>query len=302
MSPLSALGLLLISIFVAWAGGHLFIQGVGVVSRIFRLTGITAGLLIASVSSSSPELFVGVSSALRELPEISLGDVLGSNIANIALVFGIFLILSSSRLSKHDMRTSDVLIACAAPITVLLMSLDGMLSKWDGLLLIFIFALWVRWLVTQKVPASPAEQHPGTLLHFATGLAMLVVAGYTFTESAGALASIFGMNLFLLSSVIVALGTSMPELATTLIALRMKRAELAVGNLLGSNVFNSLGILGLVTLIQPFAISPTVVVLPVAFAVLATSMTLLTRRYSAFPVGIFLVFIYAFYLFASTQI
>jgi cation:H+ antiporter len=300
MSIFFAFFLLIISIFVAWAGGHLFIQGVNVVSRLFRLSGLTAGLLIASISTSSPELFVGVSSALRKLPEISLGNILGSNIVNIALTFGIFLILSSRRLSKDDIRTKDILIACAAPLLILILSLDGMLSKLDGIILLFLFALWVRWLVMQKIVLRETKQEqPGKFLHFAIGLSMLVVAGYAFTESAGALANIFGVNLFLLSSIVVAFGTSMPELTTSIIALRTKQSALAVGNLLGSNVFNSLGILGLVALIQPFAVSPQIIALPVAFAVTATLLSFLSRNINSLIVGALLVSVYVLYLLAN---
>lgn len=300
MSIFFAFGLLFISIFVAWAGGHLFIQGINIVSRLFRLSGLVAGLLIASVSTSSPELFVGVSAAMRNLPEISLGDILGSNIVNIALIAGIFLIFSTRRLSKNDLRIKDVLIASATPLVILVLALDGFLSKLDGIILLLIFALWVRWLLSQKIAMKDEEQRSGTVFHFAIGLSMLVVAGYAFTESAGALANIFGVNLFLLSTIIVALGTSMPELATAIIALRMNRDELAIGNLLGSNVFNSLGILGIVALIQPFEISPSTVGLPVVFAVIATLLLLLSRRLNSLTVGLLLVSLYALYLLVST--
>ena len=296
MSIFFAFLLLIISIFVAWAGGNLFIQGVNVVGRLFRLSGLTAGLLIASISTSSPELFVGVSSALRDLPEISLGDVLGSNIVNIALIFGIFLTLSSRTFTKSDIRTKDILIASSAPLVVLLLSLDSLLSKLDGIVLLFIFALWVRWLTTQKITEVDEERRSGTFLHFAIGLSMLVVAGYAFTESAGALGTMLGVNLFLLSSIIVALGTSMPELATTIVALRTKQGAVAIGNLLGSNVFNSLGILGLVVLIQPISISPKIIALPIAFAVIATLISALTRHVNSRIVGITLIALYALYL------
>lgn len=296
MSIFFACLLLIISIFVAWAGGNLFIQGVNVVGRLFRLSGLTAGLLIASISTSSPELFVGISSALRDLPEISLGDVLGSNIVNIALVFGIFLTLSSRTFAKSDIRIKDILIASSAPLIVLLLSLDDLLSKLDGIILLFIFALWVRWLTTQKITEIEEERRAGTFLHFAIGLSMLVVAGYAFTESAGALGSMLGVNLFLLSSIIVALGTSMPELATTIVALRTKQGAVAIGNLLGSNVFNSLGILGLVALIQPISISPKVIALPIAFAVASTLTSALARHLNSRMIGIALITMYTLYL------
>lgn len=296
MSIFFAFLLLIISIFVAWAGGNLFIQGVNVVGRLFRLSGLTAGLLIASISTSSPELFVGISSALRNLPEISLGGILGSNMANIALIFGIFLTLSSHKFAKSDIRIKDILISASAPLVVLLLSLDGLLSKVDGIILLFIFALWVRWLTTQKITEIEEERRAGTLLHFAIGLSMLVVAGYTFTESTRALGNMLEVNLFLLSSIVVALGTSMPELATTIVALRTKQGAVAIGNLLGSNVFNSLGILGLVALIQPLKISPMIIALPIVFTVIATLVAALSRQFNSRIIGITLISLYALYL------
>lgn len=302
MSLTSAMLLLLVSIFVAWAGGNLFIQGVNVVGRMFRLSGLAAGLLIASISTSSPELFVGVSSAIRKLPDISLGDVLGSNIVNIALVFGIFLALSPRHSAKDEIRTKDILIASGAPFLVLLFSLDGMLSKIDGLSLLFVFALWIRWLVSQKITLPDEERRAGSFLHFAVGLSMLVVAGYAFTESANALGAIFGVNLFLLSTIVVALGTSMPELATSIIALRTKQSAVAVGNLLGSNVFNSLGILGIVALIQPFKVSPGIVAFPIAIAIIATFTILLSQKFEKRTVGFGLIALYVCYVLIDTAV
>ena len=124
MSLLFSVGLLLVSIFIAWAGGNFFIQGIDGARRLLRLSGLTAGLLIASISTSSPELFVGVSSALQGIPEVSLGDVLGSNAANIALIFGIFLLLSPRNLSEKSIRIKDIVISSLAPLAVLLLAFD----------------------------------------------------------------------------------------------------------------------------------------------------------------------------------
>ena len=295
--------LLLISIMVAWSGGNLFIRGVDGARGLLRLSGVTAGLLLASISTSSPELFVGVTSAIRGIPEVSLGDVLGSNIVNIALIFGIFLLLSHHRLSEKQIRIKDVVISSLAPILVLLLSLDGKLSKIDGIILLTVFAFWLRWLITANsiVDDDEEEKREGTLFHFAIGLGMLIVAGYAFTESANKLAHISGMNLFFFSSIVVALGTSMPELATSLSAIRTNKKALAVGNLLGSNVFNSLGILGIVSIIQPITIGKYELVIPVLFAVSATLVSVLSTKYKSRTIGITLIVMYLLYV-ASTAL
>ncbi len=297
MSLLFSVALLLVSIFIAWAGGSFFIQGVDGARRLLRLSGLTAGLLIASISTSSPELFVGVSSALQGIPEVSLGDVLGSNIVNIALIFGTFLLLSPRHLSEKDIRIKDIAISSLAPLAVLILAFDGVLSKIDGLILLMLFALWLRWLMKgERDEMGDEEQRKGTLLHFAIGLGMLIVAGYAFTHSASNLAQLLGVNLFFFSAIVVALGTSMPELATSIIAIRSKQSAVAVGNLLGSNVFNSLGILGLVCLIQPIPISATQIVIPVVFAVTATLASYLSVKYSPRLIGVILVGTYLFYV------
>lgn len=289
--------LLLISILVAWAGGNFFIQGVDGARRLLRLSGITAGLVIASISTSSPELFVGVSSALREIPEVSLGDVLGSNVVNIALIFGIFLLLSPRHLSEKSIRIKDIAISSLAPLVVLLLAFDGVLSKLDGIILLMLFVFWLRWLIKgDQLEMEEVERRKGTIFHFVVGLGMLIVAGYTFTESAGTLAKILGVNLFFFSSIVVALGTSMPELATSIIAIRTKQSAVAVGNLLGSNVFNSLGILGLVCLIQPIPISATKIALPIIFAIIATLASSLSVRFAPRSIGIALIGTYFLYV------
>jgi cation:H+ antiporter len=295
MSLIFAFFLLLLSIFVAWAGGNLFIRGVDAVGRTIRLSGAIAGLLIASISTSSPELFVGVSSALRGMPAVSLGDVLGSNIVNIALIFGIFLVLSGHK-TTTSIRLTDILLAAGAPLMILVLGLDSHLSQYDGAVLLGGFALWVRWLLTRPAPPTEESMQNGNMFHFAIGLSMLVVAGYAFTESAHTLATHFGVNLFLLSAIVVALGTSMPELATTIVAVRQHRDGVAVGNLLGSNIFNSLGILGIVLIIHPITVHPLHLALPVGFAVLSTLLGILARRHHPLLVGSGLIVLYALWI------
>jgi cation:H+ antiporter len=300
MSILFSAILLFVSIFIAWAGGSFFIQGVDGARRLFRFSGLTAGLLIASISTSSPELFVGVSSALQGIPEVSLGDVLGSNVVNIALIFGIFLACSPRHLSEKHIRIKDIVISSLAPLTILLLAFDGVLSKLDGVILLMLFALWLRWLMKgEQDETEEGERRKGTLLHFAIGLGMLIVAGYAFTQSASNLAQLLGVNLFFFSAIVVALGTSMPELATSIIALRTKQSAVAVGNLLGSNVFNSLGILGLVCLIQPITVSATQIAIPVFFAIIATLVASLSARYSSRMIGTVLIGAYLLYVSAT---
>jgi cation:H+ antiporter len=216
---------------------------------------------------------------------------------NIALIFGIFLILSPRQLSEKNIRIKDIVISSAAPLVVLLLALDGMLSKIDGVILLLLFALWLRWLMKEDhAEIEEVERRKGTFLHFAVGLGMLVVAGYAFTESAGTLANVLGVNLFFFSAIVVALGTSMPELATSIIALRTKQSAVAVGNLLGSNVFNSLGILGIVCLIQPISISATKIAIPVVFAIIATLVSSLSAKYNSRSIGVILAVMYLLYV------
>ena len=187
-----------------------------------------------------------------------------------------------------------------APLAVLLLAFDGALSKFDGLILLMLFAFWLRWLMKgEQGEEGDEERKKGTLFHFAIGLGMLIVAGYAFTQSASNLAELLGVNLFFFSAIVVALGTSMPELATSIIAIRTKQSAVAVGNLLGSNVFNSLGILGLVCLIQPITISPARIAIPVVFAVIATLIASLSAKYSSRIVGVFLVGGYLLYVAAT---
>lgn len=302
MSILFSAGLLLLSIFIAWAGGALFVRGIDAFPKIFRLSGLITGLLIASISTSSPELFVGVTSAIKGIPEVSLGDILGSNIVNIGLILGIYLMFAPSSFSTKIIRTMDVLMVSGATILIFLLGFDGIISKTDGIILALSFALWIRWLIKEK-RESREESEPekkgsrgNNFLYFAIGIAMLIIAGNTFTQSAGDLANAFGVNLFLLSTIVVALGTSMPELATSIMAIRLKHNAIAVGNLLGSNVFNSLGILGIVAIIQPITITPSALLTPTLFGVLASLAVLLHKKLNRRIVGACLVAIYAFYI------
>lgn len=258
MNPYLAL---FIGVACAGIGGELFIRGTVGLARWARISAGIIGVTVAAFGTSSPELSVATTSALAGTPDIALGDALGSNILNIALILGISLLFGPMHGASDDVKR-DLPMAVLAPLLLGLLALDGTLSRLDGGILMAVFFTWLGFVTAaarrqrECATAEVVGEHRGVRAVFYTllGLVLLIAAGRFIVTGATGVALSFGLSAFVIGAVVVAVGTSVPELATTVLARLRGHDEVGLGTILGSNIFNGLFIIAVAALISPIPI------------------------------------------------
>ena len=238
------------------AGGELLVRGASSIARAFHLSPMLIGLTIVGFGTSAPELIVSVQAALEGKPGIAIGNVLGSNIGNTLLILGASALLAPLIIPGRKLWR-DLFFMLAATAAIWVMLLDGTVTRLDGFLLI---AGLLAFLVTAFIagsghppeggaePSGPAWK-PWVIT--GAGLVLLVIGARFLVDSATMIARDFGISEAVIGLTIVAVGTSLPEMATSIIAAFRKHTEIAVGNIVGSNIFNIFGILGITALLTP---------------------------------------------------
>jgi cation:H+ antiporter len=214
---------------------------------------------------------VSITAALNGTPRIALGDALGSNVVNVALILGSALLIGALHAPRISIKR-DFATALVVPLATAVLLVDGELSRVDGCLLLAIFAAWLVAVIREaRRERSAVEEvlgaHPPgrALVEGAVGLVLLIVAGRLIVAGASGIASAYGVSDFVIGATVVAVGTSVPELATAIISRLRGHDEVGLGTILGSNIFNGLFIVGVASAITP---------IPVRFAEVAPALAL----------------------------
>ena len=267
-----AIDILLVSLglVVLAGGGEVLVRGaVGLALRL-RVTPAVIGLTIVSAGTSLPELVVSVIANNRGRPDLAVGNVVGSNIFNVGLILGLCALFISLPVERKTLRLEWPFLLLITLLTLFLMG-DGLIVRADGALLLalllgflwFIVRLARRDVEEQERAAEelggPRDRVPGFPRHAGLallGLVLLPVGARLTVDGATDIAETFGVSQRVIGLTIVAVGTSLPELASSLAAAIRGRADVAVGNVIGSNLFNLLGILGAASLVKPLAVNP----------------------------------------------
>jgi cation:H+ antiporter len=251
---------LALGVLCAGVGGELFVRGVVGIALWARISAGIVGATVAAFATSSPELSVAISSALAKKPEISLGDALGSNVVNVALILAIPIIMKGINSSPNSVQR-DYPFALFAPILTAVLALDGELSRLDGMLLLAAFIFWLVIVMLEvRRQRSATEKVLGekrgwlAILLSVAGFLCLIAAGQFIVTGAKGIALSFGIDEFVIGATIVAIGTSIPELATSIISMMRGHDEVGVGTILGSNIFNGLFIIAVAAIIYPIKI------------------------------------------------
>ena len=284
-------------------------RGAAGLARRLGLSSLVIGLTVVAFSTSSPELAVTVGAVLEGQPDLAVGNVVGSNIVNVLLILGASALLLPLTVRAQLIRL-DVPVMVAASIGLLLLSLDGRLGLGDGLLLLTGIVAYtaVSVLVGRRsAPEDPASSVSDAdrslwlqLAAVAGGVALLVAGAQLLVEGAVGIAEGFGVSGLVIGLTVVAVGTSLPELATSLIAVRRGERDLAVGNIVGSNIFNIAAVLGIAAVVAddgvpvaqaavaldiPLMVATAIALLPVAFTGMAIARwegALFLALYTAF--------------------
>jgi cation:H+ antiporter len=300
---------LILGIACAGIGGELFVRGAVGLAHWARVSPGIVGVTIAAFATSSPELSVAINAAMAGEPQIALGNALGSNIVNVALILAIALAISGIR-SPRDSVKRDFPVALLIPLVTGALFLDGMLSRLDGLLLLSLFLAWLVAAVIEArkqrnaMEAVPSKKHGWrSALFCVVGLAFLIAAGNLIVAGARAIAVAFGIDEFIIGATVVSIGTTAPELATMIIAKFRKQDEVGLGTILGSNIFNGLLIVAVAAIIHPIVVNEREVAVTLAFGFVALLLTYPTRKdFIGRRRGILLILFYFAYLAVIIQL
>ena len=297
-------------------GADWFVDGSAALARTFRVPGVIIGLTIVAMGTSAPELAVSTSAALQGANEIALSNVTGSNIFNLLMVLGVCALIRPIPIERGILKRDFPLSIAAAVAVLAAVGLPmltgavklpvgmaknvGVISCGFGIALLVVFAAYLTLLIIlgKKNKTAESDEPPvpvvKSVLLIVFGVACIIIGGQLVVNNAVAIAAFFGMSQTLIGLTVVALGTSLPELVTSIVASRKCENALAVGNVVGSNLFNLLLILGVSATIHPIAVN-FASVLDLGILIVVSVITLLfclTKRISRVE-GAVMVLLYA---------
>jgi len=243
-----------------------FVDGAVGVARFFGMSTLLIGMVIVGFGTSAPEMVVSALSAMENAPELALGNAYGSNIANIALILGVTALISPV-IVKRDALKRDLPILIGVTVVAIIQAADGSISRLDGIVLLLLFAgimgfnIWSELRAKKKASAQEMNADggdesgkvslPKSIAWLLLGLTLLVLSSRCLVWGAVEIAQALGVSDLLIGLTIVAVGTSLPELASSIAAARKGENDLAFGNIVGSNLFNTLTVVGIASTISP---------------------------------------------------
>ena len=250
--------LIVVGVALVLFGADKLTEGASALARRLNVPEIIIGLTIVAAGTSAPELFVSLVSALNGTPDMAVGNVVGSNTMNAMLIVGTAALVAPMVISPSTVK-KDIPCSVLASILLAVLAFDGFLGRFDGIVLLLGFAAFMAYTLIQAKDGTDdvvKENSPvwKNILFIVFGLAGLVVGSNLFVDSASDVALSLGISEAVVGLTIVAGGTSLPELATSVVAARKGQSAIAIGNVIGSNVFNILLILGLTSAISPLEI------------------------------------------------
>lgn len=244
-------------------GADWFVEGASKIADRFGIPQLVIGLTIAAMGTSAPEAAVSITSALKGSADITIGNVVGSNILNVLIILGMTAVVRAIAVQKSTIQYEIPFTVIITAVMALLGLSDGKISRLEGAIMWALFIVYLLYLLkmaksgvdnNQKSTANEKKEPLCLLLFFAVIGVVLIVWGSDVTvDAATALATTWGMSERLIGLTIVALGTSLPELVTSVTAAVRGKADIAVGNIVGSNIFNILFVVGTTALITPVA-------------------------------------------------
>lgn len=297
-------------------GADFFVDGASSIAKALKIPAVVIGLTIVSFGTSLPELAVSVTSAIENAEGIAIGNVIGSNIVNLMLVAGCAAAISPMKMEKSLMK-KDFPFSILITAALFVMFADkffspgtqqNIISRADGIILLLFFVIFMYSTVSYSLsgqnaeseqPENPEEKSPlaKSILATILGLAGVIIGGQMVVKSATFIAKAAGMSDTLIGLTVVAFGTSLPELVTSVIAARKGENEIAMGNVIGSNIFNILFILGVSAAIRPLNVDPACIYDTIILIFLSALVWLMARPKFQLgrASGIIMILLYAAY-------
>lgn len=252
-------------ILLVWSADK-FVDGASATARYFNLSPLLIGIVIVGFGTSTPEMLVSASSALDGASGLALGNAYGSNIANIALILGVTALISPIFVAK-DVLTKELPALLAITLLSAFFLVDATVSRLEAVILLVIFAIYMAWRIwdAKKIHIEPEQTENAepislkkSIFWLVVGLLLLMASSKLMVVGAVALATELGVSDLVIGLTIVAVGTSLPELASSIIAARKGESDLALGNIVGSNLFNTLVVVGIAGVIRPMQVEPEI--------------------------------------------
>jgi cation:H+ antiporter len=258
------------------AGANYFVDGAAGIAKRLKVSALLIGLTVVAFGTSAPEVAVSISASLKGNNGIALGNVLGSNIFNLSFILGAAAIIFPLSVERQTIK-KEIPIMILSALSLFALGVDSVIdqnsniviSRGDGLMLLLLFASFIYYVIevarnsreVVELLDNPIEGSTFKLIiKTAGGLAFIIAGGYLVVESAVEIAASLGLSQTFIGLTIVAIGTSLPELVTSIIASIKKNPEIAVGNVVGSNIFNAFFILGASAVISPIAVNSSLII------------------------------------------
>jgi len=268
MMGLAVLALIVGLALLVWSADR-FVEGAASTARYFGMPPLLIGMVIVGFGTSAPEMVVSALAGIEGSPGIALGNAYGSNIANIALILGVTALISPIMVHSTVLRKELPILTLLTVLSIALIA-DLDLSRLDALVLLLVFGGLMAWTIYQglkqkddslanEIETETAEKAmplKRAVFWLVVGLLLLIASSRILVWGAVEIAQIFGVSDMIIGLTIIAVGTSLPELASSVIAARKGEHDIALGNVLGSNLFNTLAVVGIAGSIHPFAVEP----------------------------------------------
>ena len=256
---------LISGLIILLIGGEFIVKGAVLVANKFHMSPMVIGLTIVSFGTSAPELLVSIKAAIEGNPDIAVGNVVGSNIANLALVLGITVLFIPIVIDRSKIMINWVFMMLAT-IVFYLFSINGWVEEWEGIILFLALIIFIFFSIRFSDKKSPEDsEHTLTnntnqkpiviILYLILGIFGLYFGAEFLVEGAVSIAHKLGMSEAVIGVTIVALGTSAPELTASIVAAYRKESGISIGNLIGSNIFNIMAVIGITGMVKPISIS-----------------------------------------------
>ncbi len=308
--------LLIIGFIILIKGADLFVSGSSGLAKHFRISPIIIGLTIVAFGTSAPEAAVSITAALNGTSDITIGNVVGSNLINISLIIGVAAVIYPLKVQKATI-IKEIPLALLGSVVLLILVLDinlqnhsvNILTRADGLILIAFFIIFLYYIIemalkhqatrNDQVKESQKENLKKYIIYTIIGLVGVTFGGWLVVNKSQEIALSLGMSETLVGLTIVAIGTSLPELVTAITAALKKENEIALGNIVGSNIFNTLFILGVSSVITPLVLETKIIfdiiIMIVLTFVLLIFSTTHKSKINRFE-GLLLTIVYLIYL------
>ncbi len=296
--------LLIIGFVLLVKGSDLFVDGSASVARLMGIPAVIVGLTIVSMGTSAPEAAVSVTAGYHGSNEIAISNLVGSNIFNLLCVAGLSAIITPFAIDKTIIKRDFPICLGVMALSVVMCLTGKVVSRLEGIILLAVFVSYIAYLVWQAIktreidrnlekPMSPIK----SVIFILIGIGAIILGGQLVVESAKTIAREFGMSETLIGVTIVAIGTSLPELVTSVVAAHKGQSEIAIGNVVGSSIFNLMFVLGMSSALTPIAVVPEALIdgiIMLSVSLIGWFFCLKDKRMGR-KQGIFLIIVYIVY-------